>query len=86
MKHFKYFGEITDIYENEDFHALDYWVVRNYVVTGVDDLYYKELRDYLFFWYQLFINGLSEKPKNTSEIRYQSSPFTLGFPAIKSLR
>lgn len=39
MKHFKYFGEINDTYDSENFHALDYWVVTKDVVTTVDGLY-----------------------------------------------
>ena len=39
MKHLKYVREVTDIYDEEDSHCLDLWVVTRDVATTVNDLY-----------------------------------------------
>ena len=49
MKQFRYFGETTEDFSNDDLHALDYWVITRDVVSTVNDIYEEELHDDTFF-------------------------------------
>ena len=61
MKQFKYFGEVTEDFSNENLHALDYWVITRDVVSTVNDIYEEELLDDTFFEFPLLVGGLFER-------------------------
>ena len=61
MKQFKYFGEVTEDFSNENLHALDYWVITRDVISTVNDIYEEELRDDAFFDFPFLVGGLFER-------------------------
>ena len=68
MKHFRYWHEVTDGYDNDSLHALDYWVVTSDIVETVNDLYDQELQDDSFYEYPRLLEGLFERDQNTRDI------------------
>ena len=68
-KSLKYFGEISDAYDSKDFHALNFWIVTKEVVTTVNDLYDKELKEHSLFEYPpltIFLRTSVKPEKNKS--------------------
>lgn len=61
MKQFRYFGEVTQDYINDDLNALDYWVITRDVIHKVNDIYEKELHDDTFFDYPFLVEVLFER-------------------------
>ena len=69
MKFFKYFGEVTHDFSNDDLHALDYWVVKKDVVSTFIDLYEEELQDDSFYEYPRLVGGLFERQPEENNVR-----------------
>ena len=69
MKMFRYIKEITEGLENDDLHALDYWLVTRDVVSAIGSLYEEEIQDGTFYEYEGLVDGVFERSENTNDVR-----------------
>ena len=69
MKMVRYINDITEGLDNEDLHALDYWLVTKDVVSAVAALYEDELQDETFYEYDGLVDGLFERSENAEAVR-----------------
>ena len=68
-KMFRYIKDITERLENDDLHALDYWLVTRDVVSAVASLYEDEIQDETFYEYKGLVDGLFERHENADDVR-----------------
>ena len=69
MKMFRYIKDITEVFENDDLHALDYWLVTRDVVSAVASLYEDEIQDEKFYEYEGLVDGLFERREHADDVR-----------------
>ena len=69
MKMFRYMNDITEGLENDDLHALDYWLVTRDVVSAVASLYEDEIQDESFYEYKGLVDGMFERSENADDVR-----------------
>ena len=66
---FRYIKEITEGLENEDLHALDYYLVTRDIVSAIGSLYEEEIQDGTFYEYEGLVDGVFERSENTNDVR-----------------
>ena len=69
MKMFRYIKEITEGLENDDLHALDYWLATRDVVSAIGTLYEDEIQDGSFYEYGGLVDGVFERSKNANDVK-----------------
>ena len=69
MKMFRFVKDITEDANNEDLHALDYWILTKDIVTRVGSLYEEEIEDGTFYEFEGLVDGLFERAENVQNVR-----------------
>ena len=49
MKTFRFVADITEEVDDDDLHALDYWILTRDIVTAISSLYEEEIEDGTFY-------------------------------------
>ena len=69
MKTFRFVSDITEEVDDDDLHALDYWILTRDIVTAISSLYEEEIEDGTFYNFEGLVEGLFERSKNTENVR-----------------
>ena len=69
MRMFRFINDTTEAVDDDDLHALDYWLLTKDIVTAIGSLYEEEIEDETFYEFEGLVDGLFERAENIDNVR-----------------